>query len=256
MPRRWPLWFLSPGRIPAIIALTAFCTILPALDPAGDHFGAFDGPGLTVDEPFNVGQGVMLVDRLLAGDFAGFREVDSRLPDHPPLGRLWIGVCHEAAFLLSPPVDGRVPYSVTCARTASAVLFAATIWLVGWCAGRWWGPVGGAVSAASLVLMPRMFGHAHLASLETAINLAYAACLFLVCDLAPRLIAEGNWRRGRGAATSAPQIGGRSPALLYWGSAAATGMLLGLALLTKVQAVFLPAALGLWALVWLRWRAP
>jgi len=28
-----------------------------ALDPTGDHPGHFDGPGLTVDEAFNVGQG-------------------------------------------------------------------------------------------------------------------------------------------------------------------------------------------------------
>jgi len=167
---------------PAVIAALAGALVLMRLDPAGDHPGGWDGPGMTVDESFNVDQGARLVDRLFAGDMAGFQAVDAQLPDHPPLGRLWIGLCHELAILCFPPVDPRVPYSVTCARTAPAAAFAATVLLVGWFTGRRYGRSAGAFAAASMVLMPRTFGHAHLAALESCINLAYAAAVFYVAD--------------------------------------------------------------------------
>lgn len=256
LPQSWPVWFKRPGTLPALIAAAALFAILPALDPAGDHRGGFDGPGLTVDEPFNAGQGVILIDRLFDGDFAGFRRVDSRLPDHPPLGRLWLGLCHEAAFLIFPPSDPKVPYSIACARSGSAVLFAFTLWLIGWCAGRWWGWAAGAAASVSLLLMPRMFGHAHLASLETAVNLAYAACLLFVGDRAGELIPQ-QAATGPHGDRALPAVGVRRATV--WSDSwigACAGTLLGWALLIKIQAVFLPVALGVWAVIWLRWRAP
>jgi hypothetical protein len=220
----------SCGFWPALIALAAAIAILPALDPAGDHQGLWDGPGLTVDEPFNVGQGVMLADRLLALDLHGYREVDARLPDHPPLGRLAIGLFHEAAFLIWSSDDRAEPYSVACARTASAAAFALTVFLVGLVGSRWYGRPAGAAGAAALVLMPRVFGHAHLAALETSINLACTVCVLYLAD-----------RWSSRAAT--------------WRTAAIGGLLFGLALLTKIQAILLVAPVTVWALLALRGRA-
>jgi 4-amino-4-deoxy-L-arabinose transferase-like glycosyltransferase len=225
----------------------AWSGIVVALDPGGDHPAMFDGPGLTVDEPFNVAQGVGLVDRLFAGDLPGFRQVDARLPDHPPLGRVWIGLCHEIAWILYPPIDRTVPYSVTCARTAPALAFAALIVLVGVCAGRWYGRWGGAAAALALVLMPRVFGHAHLAALETLVNLT---CTAAVLYLAEKWGAPANSPGGAAAQVPGP---------LSWNHALITaaigGALFGLALLTKVQAILLPVPVAVWALLRMRGRA-
>jgi hypothetical protein len=236
--KRW-LW-------PIVVALLAWSAIVVALDPGGDHPAFFDGPGLTVDEPFDVGQGVALVDRLFAGDLAGFRQVDARLPDHPPLGRLWIGLCHEIAWILFPPIDTTVPYSITCARTAPATAFAALVILVGVCAGRWYGRWPGAAAALALVLMPRLFGHAHLAALESFVNVT---CTAAVLYLAEKWGAPAGTLAG---AIAPPAKPGRWNRPLI--TAAIGGALFGLALLTKVQAILLPVPIAVWTLLRMRGR--
>jgi len=234
---------------PAVIAAAAWVAIVVALDPAGDHPGRFDGPGLTVDEAFDAGQGVLLADRLLAGDLAGFRSADAGLPDHPPLGRIWIGLCHELAWVLDPPANPGAPYSITCARTGSATAFAALVLLVGSCAGRWYGRCGGAAAALALVLMPRLFGHAHLAALETTVNLTFTATVLFLAE---------KW----GAIARFGAQGGESGLVVdnwKWkhalGTAAVGGLLFGLALLTKVQAILLPVPIAVLAIFQMRRRA-
>jgi len=218
---------------PTIVAVVAAVFVGLRLDAAGDHPGGWEGPGITVDEAFNVAQGVQLVDRLMAGDFAGFQQLDAQFPDHPPLGRLWIGVCHELAFMVAPPVERGIPYSITCARLAPALAFALTVWLVGWMTARWFGQLAGLIAALSLVLMPRTFGHAHLAALESCINLAYAAVALYLADRLPATEPTGGSR-------------GLIPFALR---ALIAGLLFGLALLTKIQAVLLTVPVGLWV-VW------
>jgi len=235
---------------PVVIAAAAWGAIVVALDPAGDHPRQFDGPGLTVDEAINVDQGVRLFDRLLTGNLAGFRAVDAQLPDHPPLGRLWIGLCHELAFIVSPPIDRRVPYSIACARTASATAYAALVCIVGVCAGRWYGRWGGAAAALALVLMPRVFGHAHLAALETMVNLTSTAVVLFLAERWVGSPQEGGQHCGSGE---------RRRETWKWKRALSTaalgGLLFGLVLLTKVQAVLLPIPIALWALCQHRARA-
>lgn len=228
----------------AVCGAIAFCCVVMAIDAGGDYPSAPQGPGLTLDEWFNVQQGVRLavggklwllgaIDRKeLFGDekqLGPNPPFGYHLPDHPPLGRFWLGLFHQLALMVAPPVDHEAPFVTSAARVGSAAAFAATVFLVSFFASRWWGLPAGVASAASLVAMPRVFGHAHLASLETTTGLAYAAAVLSVAEL---------WY-------------GEAPPrnrTAFW-----TGLTLGAALLTKIQAIFLPPVVGVWALA--RWRA-
>lgn len=231
-----------------MVGLVSAFAVLCAVDAGNDHERAYqaEAPGLTVDEPINIDFGVRMASALLDFDWQAYRKAD-KVPDHPPLGRVWIGLCHETAFLIWPPVNQKVPISIACARTGPALAFGATVFLVGWCAARWYGRFAGVAASLSLVLMPRMFGHAHLAALETCMNLAYAAVVLYLCD---RWSGEGaiSLRSFTNAALPACPTPSLRRTILGGG-------LLGLALLTKVQAVLLPIPVVVWALLVWRERA-
>jgi hypothetical protein len=260
----------------AVVAVAAWISIVVAIDPAGSYPNMPEGPGLTVDEIFNVEQGVLLVEQarslgwlnLIPGtSVEAFKPENQYLPDHPPLGRYWLGVHHHLTWWLAPPFEPEGPFVTACARTGSATAFALTVWLIGafvglrwadfaeigtrtsaksahscsqskpgdsrpppredrrWVDGRKW---EGFFASLALVLMPRVYGHAHLASLETITNLTCTAAV----------LAVAAWWNG-----AAPPS--RRVALL-------TGIVMGLALLTKIQAVLIPIPVLFWAL-W-RWR--
>lgn len=196
-----------------------------------------EGPGLTIDEIFNAEQGVYLVEQarrlgwlnLIPGtSLEAYRVENGYLPDHPPLGRWWLGVHHHVTWWLAPPFrpDGFVV--TACARTGSATAFALTVLLIGLFATRWSGRAVGILTAVSLVLMPRVYGHAHLAALESVTNLTCTAAVLCVA----------HWW-----SDSTPPS--RKVVIL-------TGVVLGLALLTKIQAVLIPIPVVCWSL-W-RWR--
>lgn len=224
----WPIFLIS--------AVTWLSVVL-CLDPGGSYPQLPEGPGLTIDEVFNVEQGVLLVEQtrnlgwlnLLPGASQEAYNVDNGyLPDHPPLGRLWLGVHHHLAWFLWPPTAPEGHFVTACARTGSATAFALTVLLVGWFASAWWGRWAGIATSLALVMMPRLFGHAHLASLETITN--------LTCTVA--VLAIANWWNG----TAPPRA--RTTFFL--------GVLMGLALLTKVQAILIPIPVIVWTL-W-HWR--
>jgi hypothetical protein len=192
-----------------------------------------------LDEAFNIEQGIYLVEACRTYGLGllhpqSLHEVfgnDLFLPDHPPLGRVAIAISHNACRAIVPTEHNDGLYSATCARTAPAVAFALLVFLVGSVAGRWYGTTGGVTAAVSLVLMPRLFGHAHLAALETFMGLTYSAALFSVACW---------WK------TSSPPS--KKTACL-------SGLVFGLALLTKIQAVLLPIPIVIWALWHWRGRA-
>lgn len=219
-------WFF-----PLLFACAGFFAVALAMDAAGDYPNAREGPGLTLDEGFNVDHGVRMADRALALDPAGFRQACDLLPDHPPLGRLWIGISHEMTYLLFPPLDRTVAYSISCARSSGAVAYAALIFSVGYFTTCWLGRFAGGQACLALLMMPRLFGHAHIAALETSLNLLYALSVLYLAD---------RW-------------GGAAPP--DWRTGCKAGALFGLALLTKVQAVLLPVPVALWALCVWRKRA-
>ena len=222
----------------AVVALFSWFSIVSCLDPAGSYPSMPEGPGLTIDEIFNVEQGVYLVEQakalgwlnLIPGSSQeAYRKKNGYNPDHPPLGRWWLGLHHHLTWWLVPPLDPDGYCVTACARTGSATAFALTVFLIGYLANAWSGRAVGMLTAISLVLMPRVFGHAHLASLETVTNLTCTAAVLSVAA----------WWNGPVAPT-------RRAAIF-------TGILMGLALLSKIQAVLIPIPVIAWAL-W-HWRA-
>lgn len=259
-PQREPSAFFALihgyGVVFAGLALLLAC--LATIDGVGESAdsAAWDAPGLTLDEIFNIQAGDYLVESLLIRGpavltAAGVQQVfgDPRYnPDHPPLARLWIGLWH--AILRGSAAEGELPprFSVKAARYSVAVLFVLTIALVGRFTARWYGRWAGWMAAVSLVLMPRVFGHAHLAALETSIGLMFTATVLYIAD---RWGVTGSSRSLQTARSDRLQPV-PPPAIAPWRSVILAGILLGLALLTKIQAIILPIPIGLWAL-WL-WR--
>ncbi|QDU00027.1 ArnT family glycosyltransferase [Gimesia aquarii] len=221
------IWYL-------LLALIAFLFVSTQLDCAQDLYFTGAGPGMTVDEPFNVGQGVFLVRAIEVyglGIFSpdSLREIfehPNYLPDHPPLGRLLIGISHELVSWLAGSDDR--PFVVTYGRYASAFSFACLVFVVGWFTFLQWGHKSGLIAAATLICLPRLFGHAHLAALEMVTALFYVLAVLSVVHF---------W--------NLEQPPGYKRSCL-------TGLLLGLALLTKIQAVLIPIPVIIWAL-W-KWR--
>ena len=170
-------------------------------------------PGLTWDEAIYFGCALRFMDwfqHLSAPSFTWPAILDYWWnADHPPLGSLWIALNMR---LFTGPVD-----LISAARLGAGILFggaAAALYL--WVA-RKRGERGGALAAAAFVLMPRLFAHGHFANLEMATLL-----LWLLTVIA---FERGIERRG-------------------W--SVACGILFGLALLTKINAVFLPIVLLPW----------
>ncbi len=221
---------------PVVVACLSLVAVLSAIDPGGSYPNAPQGPGLTSDETFNVQMGVILSSSIRSYGLAVLHprslqemfDFEGYNPDHPPFGRLWIGLFHNATLALFPPDDPQLPFVTACARTAPAFAFALLVLLIGVVAQKWYGPAAGIVAALSVVLMPRVFGHAHLASLETFIALMYTASALAVAHF---------W-----SGPSAPSA--RCSAL--------TGVIFGLTLLTKIQAILLPIPVACWALY--HWR--
>jgi len=240
--RRTPMpkqTFISTIRLysgPLLLAIVATTVILHELDPAGDYPHREPGPGQTTDEFFNVRQGVYLVGQLdqygiglLAPE--SIKDVFGHpgyLPDHPPLARLWLGLSHAAARRVDPPQNHAAACVTACARSGSAVAFGLLIGIVGCFCARCYGAWGGIAGASALICMPRLFGHAHLAALETITGLFFTLSVLAIAQF---------WNR-----ESPP--GARS--------AVVCGSIWGLLLLTKIQAVLLPLPVAIWAFY--RWK--
>jgi len=231
---------------PFLVALLTLLASAGTRDPGRSIPPLPPGPGLTLDEVYNVEMGVYLVQSLrLYGvgilspesikEVFGSREYN---PDHPPLGRLALGGAESWGRWW----HGRGPrdwYVTADARVASSLAFALTIWIVGSATGLWFGRAAGVFAAAALPLTPRLFGHSHLAALESFVGLAYAAVILFVAEV---------WSRP----LLAPPGG---PPRIRFRDAFLAGLLLGLALLTKIQGVLACVPIGLWGLWHFRQRA-
>jgi hypothetical protein len=214
-----------------VVALVIGLWVASGVDATGQFPDWREGPGLTVDEGFNVDVGVRLADSLLNGDLPEYARRTGDLPDHPPLGRLWLGLVHEIGLAVVTPQPIASTYFIPVARLGSALAFAGTLiltGLVGWRFGGFW---CGLWSILLLVGMPRVVGHAHIASLETVMTLAWMA-----------VVTHVGLRWTDDAAPSSRVV-------------IASGVLWGVALLVKVQGALLPVPLVVWCVWRWKWRA-
>ncbi len=213
-----PGWW-TPRRLALAIGVFASLAVLLTI---GD-------PGITIDEPLDVRPGRTYVATLRARGLSFFDRatVDAVFRDnaeHPPLGRWLLGI----ASTLGEPFEillrgGRDPVGlyIRSGRLAPALTFGLLVALVSATAGRRFGRAAGVVSGLSLVLMPRVFAHAHLGALDTFIATFWTLALF----------------------SAVRAIEGPRP-VLWMGWA---GLAWGLALLTKIHAWFLPPLVLAWA---------
>ena len=188
------------------------------------------GPGITVDEPLDVRPGRTYLATLQARGWGFFDRavIDTVFRDnaeHPPLGRWLLGLASKLGqpfeILLRGGPDP-VGIYVVAGRVAPALAFGVLVGAVTLAAGRAGGRPSGLVAGLALVLMPRVFAHAHLAALDTFITLFWTLALlsFLWASRQTRFV----------------------PAMIL------AGLIWGLALLTKIHAWFVPPLVLLWAI--------
>ncbi len=194
-----------------------------------------DEPGLTVDEPINTGHGKRMVYALThdAGKADTATIVDSLYRtghEHPPLARLLIGVAHS--FVDPEPANPDV-ISPKGGRAASAVAFGVLVALVVFEGFFWTNSIHARLAGLATILLPRLWGHAFLASPEV-ISTTFIFAALIACRSLLHQLSEG--RRP-------------SFALIL------TGVAIGLAMLTKLTAVTVPMTLTLSLLLTYRHRA-
>ena len=230
------------SRVLAVILfVVAFCVAACRIDYAAsraDSVGRI-GPGISTDEVINVAQGVYLNDQILKhGPGIWIPETTKEvftdqgyLSDHPPLGRAVLGFS-EMLFrgIFPPAVEGQV--SITAARIAPCLMFAATVALLFLIVSRRYDNTIALLSAVLLLVMPRMVAHARMGALETATTLTWLLAL---------AIPLTAWTSDD---SKLPSFRSMVLAGAFW----------GLLMLTKIQGILMLPIIGLWAIRQFRHR--
>jgi 4-amino-4-deoxy-L-arabinose transferase-like glycosyltransferase len=209
----WTAWRISWGA-----GLFAFLAVLATL---GD-------PGITVDEPLDVRPGRNYLHLLGKHGLAFFRPavVDATYADnheHPPLGRWLLGLASKGGETFETLLVGPDPFDtyIRSARVAPALAFGVLVGLIVATTVRRYGRPSGLAAGFSLMVMPRLFAHAHFAVLDTFVALFWTWSLLSVAS-----------------ALESPRPA-RKMAL--------AGVVWSLALLTKIHAWLLPPLIVAWA---------
>jgi len=137
--------------------------------------------------------------------------------EHPPLDKVWSGLVWSVARNFTDDLTAHRMGNMLLSAALAAMLFA---WL-----RSAYGSLAGAAGVLALFSMPRFFFHAHLSALD--VPAAFSA--FLSTFVFWKLLEKRGWA---------------------WGLLA--GLVWGLALATKVNAVFVPIVLGAWLLLFRR----
>jgi 4-amino-4-deoxy-L-arabinose transferase-like glycosyltransferase len=210
----------APIRLAAALGGFAGLAVLATL---GD-------PGLTTDEPLDIRPGRRYVDTLLKKGTGFFDRatIDAVFRDnaeHPPLGRWLLGLASKLGQPFEIMILGPDPLDVywLSARLAPAACFAILVGLITHTTARRHGSASGVGAGVALLLMPRVFAHAHFGALDTFITLFWVAAL---------LSAD------RALTSPRPVI-----------AMAGAGAVWGLALLTKIHAWFLVPVILIWTIV-------
>ncbi|MCH2203795.1 MAG: glycosyltransferase family 39 protein [Fuerstiella sp.] len=192
-----------------------------------------NGPGLTTDESINVRQGLYLWNAfaqhgplmMLPGKAEQVYGNSNYLADYVPLGRFLLGATHELTSWAISGAELSV-INVPAARLTSSGALALTVFLTVLWTSRRYGITTAVIAGVLLMTMPRVVGHSRIASLETLTTLAWFAALMPLLSW---------WTRAR------------PPTALQ---ASTSGFLWGVLMLVKIQAVFLPPTLVVFAI----WR--
>ncbi|MBN2083636.1 MAG: glycosyltransferase family 39 protein [Anaerolineales bacterium] len=181
--------------------------------------------GLTWDEPdyivaseaYTSWFGKLITQPAAALSKEGIDESWSSNHEHPPLDKIWSGIVWSGArFVFN---------DLTAHRLGNMILVSVMAGLLFLLMAESYGQAAGFAAAAALLTLPRFFFHAHLAALDVP-----AACaIFFVTFL--------FWKTKEN---------------LSWKWTVLLGLVWGLAFATKINAVFLPPTLFLWALLFRR----
>ncbi len=186
-------------------------------------FGTLGDPGLTWDESLFIPSSLNYIEWFftLRG---GLRDTFSAdvityywrgTSGNPPFAKVASGISmitlHRFADLL------------IAARLPTAVFFSLLIMLTCRLVAAYYNLWAGLFSGIFLLTMPRVFGHAHLASLDVAMSLTWVTVVYTFI----RGLSDKRW-------------------------AVLTGLAYGVALSTKLNAFFLPLPLILWACIYHR----
>jgi len=184
--------------------------------------GTISDPGPVWDEPFTMVASEIYVGWLGSPSLSrqGIDGAWSVNHEHPPLAKVWMGLVRHAVQAVLPGTA-----DVAGSRLAVAALFGLLVGLISSFAMRS-GLAGGIAGGLFALFMPRLFADAHFATLDLALALAWFAAAYAFA----KGIGSTRW-------------------------AAAAGVIFGAALLTKINAVFIPAPLVAWGLVVHRRRA-
>lgn len=224
--------------ISVLLAIAAFLVAASRINHGLVDSSLPAGPGLTLDESFNIGQGIYVFEAFLHHGPLLFtasaaEEVfgdPAYLPDFPPLGRVILGFAHQATAWAVPGAE-QSTFNVPAARLGSCFTLAATVLLLTEFVRRRYDMATAIAAAVFLLLMPRVVGHARLATQEMGTTLAWLA------TLVPLLA----WWTGDAPPTNRQSL--------------ISGFLWGLLLLTKVQGLLLPPLVIGWAFWVYRWSA-
>lgn len=206
-----------------LLASLAFAFVLVTLDD----------PGVTWDEPrsFKASRGYTAwLGILRRAVLEGHPEVafddavivrwwvqDPTLELHPPVSKLAVGL----GWGLFRNMWGNIP----AYRFSAAVWFGILVALVYLSVVEAYRPLAGLIASCSLICMPRVFLHAHLANLDIPMATVWVLGMYLF------------WR----AITSQG-----------WAWTVVAGLAFGIALGTKLNAFLMPLVWGIWFLFWQR----
>lgn len=229
---------MKQSKISLLFAFLAFCIAAARINHGLVDSSLPNGPGLTLDESFNIEQGVYLFDSFLHHGPLLFTPDGAEkvfgskryFPDHPPLARFMLGVAHNLTSWAIPGSEGTV-YNVPAARLGSCFFLAMTVLLLMEFTRRRFGLATAVWSAVGLLLMPRVIGHARIAAQETTTT------FFWLLAVVPLL---AWWTKDKAPTSKQSLI---------------AGLLFGLMLAAKIQGVFLPPLIVVWSLWRFRFQA-
>jgi len=210
-----PHW-LQNRKIQAVLIMLLTLILLVATEPR---------VGLTWDEDiymraseiYTAWFGKLITQPAAALTKYGIDESWSFNNEHPPLDKIWSGIVWSAArFVFNHQ---------TAHRLGNMILVGIMVGLLYWLIAESYGLAAGLAAAAALLTLPRFFFHAHLAALDMPATCAVVFVTFLF------------WK---------------TKEYLSWKWTLILGLVWGLAFATKVNAVFVPVILFLWALLFRR----